>query len=100
MNHHHAPHRRDIANVTSLSSSAVVGAGTTCSTSYSTTLTPICATTLSPLAAPVIPITRCDQNVTFSSQFGFSIVPSATTAVEDQRGAVVKRQVDGDDGKD
>ena len=34
----------------------------TCSISYSPTVIPICRITLSPLAAPVIPITACDQS--------------------------------------
>ena len=46
-----------------------------CSTSYASFLTPVCATTLSPLAAPLIPVTACDQNVTFSSEYGYSLSP-------------------------
>ena len=51
-----------------------------CSTSYSSTLTPICATTISPLAAPAIKIDKCDQGVTFSSEVGYSLsFPTAST---------------------
>lgn len=48
-----------------------------CSTSYQPTVTPICSTTLSPLAAPAIPITACNQNVTFSSEYGFEFAPAS-----------------------
>lgn len=46
-------------------------------TSYIPTLTPICHTTLSPLAASPIPITACDQSVTFSTDHGYTSLPTA-----------------------
>lgn len=49
-----------------------------CTTSYSTTLLNVCATTLQGLGS-TIAITACDQIVTFSSQFGYSLIPASTT---------------------
>lgn len=43
-----------------------------CQTSYNPTMTTVCATTLTALASKVT-ITACEQNVTFSSQFGYTI---------------------------
>ena len=73
------------------------GTSSECSTSFSSTLTPICATTLSPLAAPVIPVTECDQNVTFSSQMGYSVVGPTVTG---DSSALMVRRRDGGIGMD
>lgn len=54
---------------------------TSCSTSYSSTVTPICHTNLSPLGAPPIPITACSQYVGFSSEYGYTLVPSSGTGL-------------------
>ena len=48
-----------------------------CSVFYTPITTSICHTTLSPLASPVIPITDCHQKVTFSTDHGYTLVPSA-----------------------
>lgn len=61
-----------------------------CSTSYTPTVTPICATTLSPLAAPLILITACDQFVTFSSEFGYTLVPASRTGHDD--GTMIRKR--------
>ncbi|CAF9909307.1 MAG: hypothetical protein HETSPECPRED_008938 [Heterodermia speciosa] len=47
-----------------------------CSVFYTPTITSICHTTLSPLASPVIPITDCHQKVTFSTDHGYTLIPS------------------------
>lgn len=47
-----------------------------CETSYSPTQTPICATTLTALASKAT-ITACDQNVTFSTDYGYTIDATA-----------------------
>lgn len=49
-----------------------------CSTSYSSTLTQSCATKLTPVGAPLIPITACDQEVTFSTDHGYRLAPTST----------------------
>lgn len=48
-------------------------------TSYTPTVTPICYTTLFPLAAFPIPITACDQPVTFSTDHGYNLLPTAAS---------------------
>jgi hypothetical protein len=53
--------------------------GTPCTTSSTTTLIPICSTTLSPLAASAITITECNQLVTFSSEYGYRLIPASAT---------------------
>lgn len=55
-----------------------------CSVSYTPTITQICATTLSPIASPVIPITDCAQQVTFSTDHGYTIVTgNKTNSIDD-----------------
>jgi hypothetical protein len=49
-----------------------------CTTSYSTTVLTVCATTLQGLGS-TIAITDCNQNVTFSSNYGYSLIPPSTT---------------------
>jgi len=49
-----------------------------CTTQYSSTLLTICATTLQGLGSTVS-ITACDQRVTFSSEYGYSLIPASTT---------------------
>lgn len=61
-------------------SSAPTSYLSSCSVSYTPTTTQICHTTLSPLASPVIPITDCTQQVTFSADHGYKIIPSNKTA--------------------
>ena len=51
-----------------------------CSVSYTPTPTQICHTTLSPLASPAIPVTDCTQQVTFSTDHGYTMVPGNVTA--------------------
>jgi len=48
-----------------------------CTTQYSSTVLTICATTLQALGSTVA-ITACDQRVTFSSEYGYSLIPSST----------------------
>lgn len=51
-----------------------------CSTAYSTTTKTICATTLTGLASKIT-VSECDQEITFSSEAGFTLVtPSPTSA--------------------
>lgn len=52
-----------------------------CSTIYSPTITPICHTTLTPLGAPLILITACLQNVTFSTDHWHTTSGSETTSL-------------------
>ena len=59
-------------------STLIPGTGS-CETSYSPTSITVCATTLTGLASTV-PITRCDQHVTFSSEYGFSLATPSTNA--------------------
>lgn len=49
---------------------------TSCSVSYMSTTTQYCHTNLSPLGAPEISVTQCDQSVTFSSEFGYKVLPA------------------------
>ena len=49
-----------------------------CTTSLRSIITAICATTLTPLAAPPIAITDCSQYVTYSSQYGYTVLPEVT----------------------
>ncbi|KAL8630778.1 hypothetical protein Q9189_003538 [Teloschistes chrysophthalmus] len=49
-----------------------------CSTAYSPTLTRSCATTLTPVGGPPIPITVCDQEVTFSTDHGYRLAQTST----------------------
>ena len=51
-----------------------------CSVSYTATTTQICHATLSPLASPVIPVTDCEQQITFSTDHGYTVVPGNRTA--------------------
>ena len=53
-------------------------ASSDCTTQYSTTVLTICATTLQGLGSTVS-ITACDQRVTFSSDYGYSLIPASTT---------------------
>jgi len=53
-------------------------ASSDCTTQYSTTVLTICATTLQGLGSTVS-ITACDQRVTFSSEYGYSLIPASTT---------------------
>ncbi|KAL8772123.1 MAG: hypothetical protein Q9194_004695 [Teloschistes cf. exilis] len=53
-----------------------------CSTSYSPTLTRSCATTLTPVGAPPLPITACDQEVTFSTDHGYRPAPTSTESTD------------------
>jgi len=53
-------------------------AGSDCTTQYSTTVLTICDTTLQGLGSTVS-ITACDQRVTFSSEYGYSLIPASTT---------------------
>lgn len=55
-----------------------VGTGS-CETAYVPTQTTVCATTLTALATK-IPITDCDQEVTFSSECGFTLETPTPTA--------------------
>ena len=50
-----------------------------CETVYVPEVTPICNTQLLPLAAAPITITDCDQYATYSSQYGYSLVPTNRT---------------------
>lgn len=52
-----------------------------CSTSYSSTLMRSCATTLTPVGSPPLPITACDQEVTFSTDHGYRLAPLRIAAV-------------------
>ena len=49
-----------------------------CTTYYTRSTTPVCTATLYPLGAPPIPITACDQNVTFSTDHGYITYPTTT----------------------
>lgn len=51
-----------------------------CSVSYTPTTTQICHSTLTPLASPAITITDCIQQVTFSTDHGYTIVPGNKTS--------------------
>jgi len=53
-------------------------ASSDCTTQYSSTVLTICATTLQGLGSTVS-ITECDQRVTFSSEYGHSLIPASTT---------------------
>lgn len=69
------PFTNGSANITDYDS----GTGS-CSTGYSTTTKPICATTLTGLASKIT-VSECDQEITFSSEAGFTLVtPSPTPA--------------------
>lgn len=58
-----------------LNNSVVVPSGTGyCETSQSPTQTTICATTLTAFASKVT-VTACEQNITFSSEYGYTIDP-------------------------
>lgn len=70
-----------------------------CSTSYRQTVTPICATTLFPLAAPNIPVTKCQQSITFSSEYGYARVPASKGAGGSDGGEVAMRLGESDAGK-
>lgn len=48
-----------------------------CTTQYSSTVLTVCATTLQGLGSTVA-VTECDQQVTFSSQYGYSLAPAST----------------------
>ncbi|KAK0256649.1 hypothetical protein LTR29_010506 [Friedmanniomyces endolithicus] len=50
----------------------------TCTTIYSQTVTMVCDTTLYGLATSY-PVTDCAQDITFSSQYGYTIIPPAPT---------------------
>ncbi|KAF2110333.1 hypothetical protein BDV96DRAFT_650978 [Lophiotrema nucula] len=63
---------------TTLYSTTVAGTGS-CDTVYASTQTTVCATTLTGLASKV-PITDCDQEVTFSSECGFTLETPTPTA--------------------
>ncbi|KAL9639549.1 MAG: hypothetical protein Q9164_000867 [Protoblastenia rupestris] len=60
-----------------LSSTAIPSS---CTITLAPIVTPICHTTLSPLAAQPIPVTACDQYVTFSSEYGYTLVPANRTS--------------------
>ncbi|KAL8829386.1 MAG: hypothetical protein Q9191_002051 [Dirinaria sp. TL-2023a] len=60
-------------------SSAPTSYLTSCSVSYTPTTTQICHTTLSPLASPVIPVTDCEQQITFSTDHGYTVIPGNRT---------------------
>jgi len=49
-----------------------------CSTHYSSTATPICHTNITPLGNFPIAITDCKQNVTFSTDHGYTLVDDRT----------------------
>lgn len=51
-----------------------------CTTSYVSEVTAICATSLEPLAAEPISITKCDQQVTYSSQHGYELAEASQPA--------------------
>ena len=53
---------------------------TSCSVSYTPTTTQICHSTLTPLASPSIPITDCTQQVTFSTDHGYTLIPGNGTS--------------------
>lgn len=59
-----------------------IGTGTgTCTTIYSPTITMVCATVLSGLASRHT-VSSCNQDITFSSQFGFVLVtPTASSSL-------------------
>ncbi len=61
--------------------------GTTrCSTAYSTTTKTICATTLTGLASKIT-VSQCDQQITFSSECGYTLeTPSPTTTTSSVTG--------------
>lgn len=59
----------------------------TCTTIYSETETMVCATTLTALASQV-PITNCAQDVTFSSEFGYSFVLPTPTPMSANKSAI------------
>jgi hypothetical protein len=68
------------ANITANLTSTVTGTGS-CETVYAPMETTVCATTLTGLASKVT-ITDCDQEVTFSTECGFSLempTPTSTT---------------------
>lgn len=52
----------------------------TCTTLYSQTQTTVCATTLSDLVT-TYPVTNCEQEITFSSQFGYALITPAPTVI-------------------
>jgi len=54
-----------------------------CSISYTPTPTQICHTTLFPLAAPTIPITDCTQQITFSTDHGYTLLPSTPNKTQE-----------------
>ena len=56
------------------------GAEPSCTVSLVPGVTPVCATTLEPLGAEPIPITKCDQYVTYSSQHGYELAAAQPTA--------------------
>lgn len=58
--------------------STYIGGTGTCSTLYSPTPTTLCATTLNGLATS-IPVTACNQNVTFSSSNSYYLLNASTT---------------------
>jgi hypothetical protein len=67
------------ANETTLYATTIAGTSR-CETVYVPTVTTICATTLTGLASKVT-ISECDQEVTFSSECGFTLeTPSPTTS--------------------
>lgn len=45
---------------------------------------PFCSTTLTPLAAPAITITDCEQRVTFSTEYGYRLLPQPTDGTATQ----------------
>ncbi|KAF2026989.1 hypothetical protein EK21DRAFT_115232 [Setomelanomma holmii] len=66
---------------TSTSYSALASGTRSCETSYAPVITTICATTLTGLASKVT-ITECDQEVTFSTECGFTLsTPTPVTSV-------------------
>lgn len=53
--------------------------GTDCTTIYIATPTTVCATTLTGIATQYT-VSRCDQDITFSSQYGYSLVTPTISA--------------------
>ena len=51
---------------------ATLTSATSCSTTYLPTTTAICHTTLTPLGGLALPVSACDQNVTFSTDHGIA----------------------------
>ena len=62
----------------SLSASTPTGSGT-CKTIYEPTITMVCATTLTALDRTYV-VTKCNEEITFSTQYGYVLAKSTSTA--------------------